>query len=237
MTRHISIIFWAVLCIGLLSVFFAERRELGGLRAEKAQLLAQSTQPAENTPPQPSLAQPAIIPAVSSELLQLRNQVSQARTRLPELAEVRSESDRLHQQLAATGTKSTGPVGAFAPGYIPRSKAAMVGFNTPEDALQSYLWALQNTNVATLAQAFAAEAFNSLKPPQSPPNTPEEYFGSISQSSMRGDINGIPGVAVTSKQVLPDGTVALTIQTLPEFPPETIRFKQVNGEWKMIELR
>ena len=47
------------------------------------------------------------------------------------------------------------------PGYVRKRDARLVGFNTPEDTLQSLLWAIQNHDLAKVLEAFTPDEVNS----------------------------------------------------------------------------
>ena len=44
------------------------------------------------------------------------------------------------------------------PGYIRKSEARMVGYSTPDDTLQSFLWAIQNRDLTNVLQALAPDS-------------------------------------------------------------------------------
>ena len=142
--------FLAAVCLAILWGVWGQRSELAGLRAEHQQLQAQLAARADSPPP-PATAEPAgpasTSPqqalAVTPELLRLRNEVTRLTERRQALAGVRAENERLRAQLATRGTN--GPAGfQLPPGYIRKSEARMVGYNSPDDTLQSLLWAVQN---------------------------------------------------------------------------------------------
>src|SRR5205814_6918127 len=127
-----------------------------GLRAERARLLSQfaarsgPSRPAQETEASPNAAAtPSDAPPVSLELLRLRNDVARLAGRRRELAGVRAENERLSVQLAARGTNSSVRTG-LPPNYMRKAQARLVGYNTPEETVQSFLWAVQNHDFTNL---------------------------------------------------------------------------------------
>jgi len=84
-------------------------------------------------------------------LLRLRNEVSRLTGRKRELTGALTENESLRAQLARRATNS--PAGTGLPaGYIRKNQAKMAGYNTPEDTIQSLLWALNNRDFPNLLQ-------------------------------------------------------------------------------------
>src|SRR6266851_4167937 len=156
MKRHsILITIFVFASLMMLCAILAQRHELLGLRGEHQRLLARltgasddpqqalSTETASAAPPTPGIT-------VSPELLRLRNQVNLLTRRRQELAGIRSENERLRLLFAE---RQTNPPSALPPGYIRKSQARLVGYNTPEDTLQSFLCALQTRDAMNVLLA------------------------------------------------------------------------------------
>lgn len=219
-TRIIVILLASGSFVAGLWLVAAQRHELTALRA--AQTAAdQGGNPGENhmanvvpapiatvvTPPQPS-----------SELLQLRNQVTLLSAEVKALSSVTQENARLHSQLDSAAPNTVAGL-TLPPGYLRKNQARPSGYNTPEDTLQSFFFGLSqhDTNhiVAALTPS-AAQRFQSFQL--------HEYF-------KQADL--VPGYAVRGRLELPDGTVELQVEVAPGFPTARFRFQQVNGQWKL----
>ena len=99
-------------------------------------------------------SQPVVVTTHSEpslEVLRLRSQVGQLERRKRELAAVTEESKRLQAQLSTKATNVTSGV-ALPAGYIRKSEAKYAGFGSPEDSLQSFLWAIEHRDLRTLMQ-------------------------------------------------------------------------------------
>ena len=143
--------FLVVVCLATLWGVWDQRSQLAGLRAEQQQAMAHLAARADGTAPAAtadaggavSAARPAA-PAATPELLRLRSEVTRLTERRRELQGVRAENERLRAQLASR--THNGLRGSQSPpGYIRKSEARMVGLNTPEDTLQTLLWACATT--------------------------------------------------------------------------------------------
>jgi hypothetical protein len=208
-----------------------QRVELTALRAEQARLQA----PAEAATEEPAavagqLAAPGVPEApppeheVSPELLRLRNQVSQLGARQRELAGVAAEADGLRAQLARQQTNT--PAGArLAPGFIRKAEARQAGYATPEDTLQTFLWALQHRDFTNLLQTMTPEAAQKMQTMVQQSGRSSEEFFKESES--------LPGLAIRGREDLPDGSVQLQVEMVPGIPPEKFVVRNVNGQWKL----
>jgi hypothetical protein len=87
----------------------------------------------------------------------LRGEVTRLKSRQRELAAARVENEQLRAQLAVKRTNAAAATPPLPPGYILKSKAQWKGFSTPEDTLQSFLWAVQNQDLTNLVQTMVPE--------------------------------------------------------------------------------
>jgi hypothetical protein len=218
-----------VLCLASLAAVCVQQRQLAGLRNEQLQLLEQSgtsnPQPIEPaTAEAVSTTAPELRPtaAPSSELLQLRNQVGQLKTRQRELQGAQGENDRLRAQIAVRGTNAAAG-GALPPGYIRKSEAQWVGAATPENTVQSFLWAVRNHDLTNLLSLLTPEAAEKLK----------KEIGDSAESFFK-DTSAVPGMRILNQQSMPDGSIRAQMEFMPGAErPEKIRFYFVDGQWKL----
>jgi hypothetical protein len=153
--------------------------------------------------------------------MRLRAQVTRLTARKRELAGVVEESERLKAQLA---TNSAAAGGLPVPGYVRRAQAMFLGYSTPENTMQSWLWAIQNQDSAKMLQAFSTDEAQGL----------QARMGPDSVKRIFKDLEILPGLAVQSRQNFPDGSVELEVYLVPNLPSQKVRLHQdLNGEWKM----
>ena len=217
----------AAVCLATLASALIQRQRLTTLRAERESLITQlgtvpdASSPAGSAMPNPPASNPVAAPSL--ELLRLRSEVTRLTGRQRELAVARGDNERLRVQLAATRTNLSA-ASALPPGYVRKSEARLVGYNTPADTLQSLLWALQNRDFTNVMAAFTPEVARQMQQEMQRSGV-EEFFKELSI---------IPGMHIKSQQVTPDGAIEAEVELVPGEPsPERIRFRLNNGQWKL----
>jgi hypothetical protein len=227
--RHLLTLFLVVLCMGSVWAVVRQQQRLVVLRQQSAVPDgAGDTQPADapaESQPQDQQSEPKS-DGTSSELMRLRAEVTRLTARKRELAGVPAESEHLRAQAATQSTVGSGGT-PLPPGYIPKSAAQRVGYRTPEDALQTFLWALQSRDLANLSQALTPAAAQEL-------NADLARSGRSAESFFDGP-QALPGMVIQSRNDLADGGVEMKVEITPG-TPSTLKLQSVNGEWK-LDLR
>ena len=211
-----------LVCAAIVSVVTLQRRELLNLRKERearATTASRIGSEAALVVPEKSLA-PSL--PVSRELLQLRNQVGQLRRRRAELEPVQAEHEKLTNELAARGTNTMG----LRPDYIRKSEARLVGYNSPEATLQSFLYGLRNRETNSLFQAFTTQAVSGL-----PGRTSEEGFDKLFEAG-----KSLFGLRIVSQEQSQPDYIQAKVELLPGLPPSLMNFRLVDGQWKIDSL-
>ena len=104
----------------------------------------------------------------------------------------------------------------------------MVGYNTPDDTLQSLLWAVQNHDLTNLLQAFTPERAEELRARAGESQRSTEDF--FRQAA------GLVGMRILGrKHDANEGSVALGVEVVPGEAILPITFRQINGQWKIAE--
>jgi len=223
-----------VVCLAALWGVWAQRSQLAGLRAEQQRLMAQLAARAEGAgsqaAPEISAAGAAIPPtnlAVTPELLRLRSEVTRLTERRRALADIRGENERLRAQVASRGGND--PAGLrLPPGYVRKSQARMVGYSTPEDTLQSLLWAMRNHDLTNVMQALVPDQAEQLRAHAGASReATEEFFSKTA---------GFVGMRVVKReQETNDGSITLELEVVPGMSGPRIEFRRINGQWKIAE--
>ncbi len=221
-------------CLATLWGVWNQRAQVAELRAAQQQLAALVAAKADG-PAAPVSAEavdaasgtrePALV--ATPELLRLRSEVTRLTGRRRELASVRGEIERLRAQAAARGTN--GPAGVqLPPGYIRKREARMVGYNTPEDTLQSLLWAMHNHDLTNVLQALTPEQAEQLRAHAGGSReSSEDFFRTTA---------GFVGMRVVKReQEANDGSITLELEVIPGMPGPRIKFHQINSQWKIAE--
>ena len=227
-----------IVCVAIVWGVSAQRTQLAGLRAARQRLLVQvavrqANLASSGTGDTASAGSATVSarPAPAPELLRLRNEVTRLTERRRELAGVRAENEQLRAQLAAGGTNAPGQFQSL-PGYVFKNQARFVGYNTPEDAVQSMLWAVRNHDLTNLLQACTPEAAQKIHGELAlAPRLIEEVYH-LSED--------VPGVRVMPPDSWNNtglntntGQMWLQLEFVPGLSGTRIPLRQTNGQWKL----
>lgn len=157
----------------------------------------------------------------SRELLRLRSEVTRLNARKRELAEVAETHQRLRNQLESGSTNVVG--NRLPPGYIRKSEAQFAGYSTPENTVQSLLWALHHRNATGLLQSFS-------------PDVSAKIEANGGTDSFFKSAEPMPGLAIRGRNNLPDGSVELEVEFDPSMPTDKLHLRPINGEWKLESI-
>lgn len=224
--KLVTLSVWILSIVAVCGVLL-QRQELTALQAQREQMPRSETptaQPPSVVPDGFAASQNTGSPAelVSSELLRLRSEITRLSARKRELGNVPEEGERLRARMASAETNA--PSGLrLPPGYIRKAEAQFVNYSTPENTIQSLLWALQRHDLPRFLEALLPEEAQSMRNRIAMSGEAEAFKG----------WDALPGMAVQSRHDLPDGTVELQVEIGPGLPPQKIQFRQLNGEWKL----
>jgi hypothetical protein len=200
-----------------------QARQLDTLRQEAIQLRQKLDD--ERARQTNSVAEPKpLTSSPSSELLRLRNEVSQLSRRQRELASVEPENERLQTQIATARTNTAKPLPR---GYIRKSEARNMGYSTPEATLQTMLWAIQNRDLTNFVAVFSPQlAADFLRELQNTSKSTADFFQGA---------GAVPGMNILERNVTGPDTIELKVEIVPGdvLDPETMEFRLINGEWKL----
>jgi hypothetical protein len=216
--RTILILVSWILCFGTAWAVLAQRRELVRLRAEQEGASGR-TEPAhsETDDNKASAVSDGLSDADSRELLRLRGEVTRLTARKNELADVAETHKRLGAELSNGTTNDAG--NRLPPGYIHKAEAQFAGYASPENTVQTFLWAVHHRDVNGLLQSFSPEMSAKIEAN----GGPESFFKNAGP---------MPGLAIRSRNNLPDGSVELEIEIAPSVPTDKLHLSPINGEWK-----
>lgn len=211
-------------CLALAKVASDQRQELSWLRGTLEHSASGAAEPSASQP------QAATNDAVASEsgppleLLKLRSEVGRLMNQRRELGSVTNENARLRAEAEQAAGK---PVVTLPEGYILRKNARWLGQDTPEHAIESLCWAIENRDVDRLMNIL----------PQREAERIRQEIAKKGADFMK-EAMVIPGLRILSRQDNPDGSVEMQVEIVPGIPEQEMpkmRMKQVNGEWRLAE--
>ena len=227
MKRTLLIVLSIGICVAMIVAVKQRRDQLGKLKAEQVQVSARLAAPVEapmSVAPANEQSGRQLSYSPSMELLKLRAEVARLGNRKRELANVRDESQDLQSQSATRGTNASGAF-VLPAGYIKKSEAKFLGYNTPEETIQSFLWAIQNRDAAKFLEAFSSEKAKQLEARMESRESIEDFFK---------ESNSLPGMHIIGREAGENGEIVLKVEIMPgDEPQPKIRFKQIGGQWKM----
>lgn len=158
------------LAIAATALIAVQHQQLGQLRGENANLQQAS---AETDQLKADLAKStgaeadaedeiARLREENRDLLKLRNQVYQLREATAQFEQVRAENQRLEAVARNVSDRDTKQV-LFQPIVIEIQNLSYQGFNTPEAALQTFLWAQRDGNADMLSNCILPERWAEIR--------------------------------------------------------------------------
>lgn len=183
--------------------------ELTALRSAHSVAAARAARPAI-----PAVVEDSLTETERFELLRLRAEVTRLRGRQQELASVQRENAELKEQLATR---------QLPPGFVRLREATFAGQATPEAALQSFFWAVVNTDTNVLCQLLDEESVARLGR--------ELHQTGRSELLTMGRI--LPGYRVVEKRQHTPTDVTLEVEFLPGEAPQTMSLTFQDGRWRL----
>ncbi len=143
-------------------------------------------------------------PAERIELMQLRSQVTDLRSRKRALAPVLSEVVALQARLAAVSNYA---VGRLPAGYLRRGDARNAGRATPEAAMETFLWAVEQRDAGQLLASIPS-GDRPLMERQLEHLGTEPFFKQLP----------LPGYRILLRESRGTNRVELTLESVPGMP-------------------
>lgn len=214
-------------CVVTVALVVAQQRELTTLRAQQQEWPSQPPESAA-TPDTVSNQLPATQTenhAPSIALLKLRGEIGQLERRKRELADADKENARLRTQIVTQLPNGPGGI-KLLPGFVRKSEAKFLGYDSPENTLQTLLWAIQNRDTDRFVQAFDPEMASRMKA-EIQQRSPGDFFK---------EANVLPGLRIVGRESGEEDTVTLKVEMIPgdETDSRSIQFKRFEGQWRLI---
>jgi len=226
---------FGVVALGILSAAMVwQRARLGELRTRNERLIALKAEADRLTIE--NLDLPALQVAnlrdtgTGNELLRLRNQVRQLRAQQPQIDQLRAENERL----AAANRSAASPRQEFSQmeGFMAKESWNNAGFATPENALQTFFWAVREGDLAMLAECVPPQARQHFIHLNEPGNEQER---DRTLAEVRGLIAGV-GIRVVDRESTDDGKATVGIQAAAGGAIMKLQFRRFGAEWKVKDF-
>jgi hypothetical protein len=218
-----------LLLAGGIAVVAMKQSAIATLRAEHQSLLNDSQEAqqlakenAEISSLQPDAAEAEKLRAENQDLPRLRNEVGQLRKQTADLDKLRADHERLLAKISA-GQSSQSTVPALPADYISRDALQDVGLSSPENTMQTFLWAMSTGNMKRLMQCSAND--------QNQPRSDAEL--EAEGQDLAKQFSAFPGYRVAEKTNLAPDEIQLGIQASPGGVVAPIKFKFDGGQWKL----
>jgi hypothetical protein len=157
------------------------------------------------------------------EQARLRAQLTRLREQQRALAGAEEENRRLRAELARGGTNRVGGRVPLPPGYVRRSSARMQGFDTPEHALETFLWAIERQDTNSLFAAVAPSETQSLLDLLTSQGT-EAFFRELAK---------VPGFVVLRQDDVGEDQTRLWVEYAPGTAERPWTFQRIDGQWRL----
>jgi len=178
--------------------------------------------PVESNTPAAGAKSAPLTPAEKFELMKLRSQVTDLRERLRARAGISNEHAVLQARLTTATNAASGRV---PPGWVRRKDARHRGFSRPQDAFETFIWAVETRNTNVLFEAVAPT-----------------MRAHLAQAFQRGDggspwteFGQLPGFVIRSIRAEGEGFNVMEAEILPGLPPVPVKARLLDGAWR-IEL-
>lgn len=164
----------------------------------------------------------------TSELMKLRNEVTQLRGGAKKIEDFTSENQRLQAELAnlksSQGTAQA--TNSARAEHFPRESWSFAGYASPEAALVSAIWSMKEGNPKSYLESLAP--------------TEQERMAEVWQNKTEGevaekhknDVASISGIRVLESQNVGAGEVVMNVLLEGVERVEKIRMNQVGQDWK-----
>jgi hypothetical protein len=209
-------------------------RQVAGLQQENARLrgeLATLQASSENTLAQRSNEQEAELRKLQGEgqeLLKLRNEVAQLRTRTNELQKLQAQIQAQAQALARAGSApaTNQPPAAATNNHFPRQSWNFSGYGSPEAALVSAIWAMREGRPQLYLDSLTPQEQQRMA--QTWQNKNEQEIAAKHQ----GDVANISELRIVGRQSLSPNQIQLQVNLGDANRTETVLMENVGGQWK-----
>ncbi len=169
----------------------------------------------------------------AEEVHQLRGDVARLRGEADEAARLREANERLRARTLTQPSAPTSgaaapvdPLPSVQPNSFPKENWSFAGYETPENALVTAIWAMQQGTPETYLDSLAPE--EQVRMAQRWQGKSEEEIAAKHQS----DVTRITGITVTGREDIDADNIVMNVQIDGVNRAEKVSMKRVDGQWK-----
>lgn len=200
---------------------FWQHSNLASLRSQLSKSRIQSSP--EITPIPKALSEGSLSESEKLELARLRAEVTRLHQRHRELAGEEIENKQL-RAAALASQHNTSPSSIPLPsGYVRRRDAQFAGMANPESSVQSFFWAIEHRDTNVLMQVVDDTTSAGFR----------KQLASKGIEDFWKELSVVPGYRLIESQVLPDNSVKLKIEFMPNDEAQSFVAHQTAEGWRL----
>lgn len=228
--RNVTVLLGGIVAILLLAGCGGETKQLQAeneaMRAEVAALKARTAEVDATHEAELKRAQ-----ADAQDVARLRGEITQLRNSTKEAEKLRAENQQLrneNQKLrgAAAATPAPAPAAVPQEGSFPRESWAFFGYGSPDAALMSAIWSMQQGNPKQYFDSLTAEEQARMA------KTWENKSEAEIAAKHQADVSRITGMRVLNRQEISPEEIQMSVYIDGVDRTEKVSMKRVGNEWK-----
>jgi len=187
---------------------------------------------AEPTMPAVATAEPTELVELreqTRDLARLRNEVRQLRAQRADLETARRD----HATLVAAQTRGVSPMTEPPPGFVSKEKLTNVGYATPEDAVQTFFWAMREGNVLAAIQSLSPNSRERQRIDRMSPEDRAHLEREFQGKGREDALARLTDVGVRSRETVSDDVMVLHVGSSVGTNTMPIRLERTAEGWKL----
>lgn len=213
-----------LLAVGITAVAAVRWRTLSQLKAQMPTV--ESAPAAASAPSAEITSELDSLREQTRDLPRLRNEVSRLRGATNELVALEKERTRL-EAAKRTGAAMAAPA---PPGFVGKEQLADLGFATPENTMQTFFWAMRETNVNRMFETWSEEM--KRRHFKNDRAKAEAEFSQAAPQMMKAFHN----IGIARTEVVSPAEQILYVQSSFSPTPMKMTFVLEGGEWKIKNM-
>ena len=168
----------------------------------------------------------------TKDLPRLRNEITQLRTLKTEVESARQEHSKLTEakQSGATLPRAT------PKGFIGKEQLANAGFATPEDAVQTFFWAMREGDLTMVLRTLSHGSPEKLSIESLPPEERAKAERGFKLDESQKVMARFNDFSVRTREAVTEDAVYLDLGSSRTTNTLRVLLNRINGEWKLHQI-